>query len=88
MLAACHCNKRLKVMTSMVSAGAFMQTQETVFPDLFELRIASTLAHREFMPRVHDVNMPCRWLQQCRNGKCPAFTVISGNYYCARKDHR
>ncbi|HKM60810.1 MAG TPA: hypothetical protein VJY36_08070 [Candidatus Bathyarchaeia archaeon] len=37
-----------------------------------------------YMPRVYDVRSPCQWLDHCNGGKCPAFTKINGNFYCAR----
>lgn len=39
---------------------------------------------REFMPRIYEVRAPCQWLNHCYDGKCPAFTKINGNFYCAR----
>lgn len=59
---------------------------QTVFQDPIELKL-SLVDPREYMPRIYEVNYPCRWLNNCYNGKCPAFTVINGNYYCARKNH-
>jgi hypothetical protein len=64
-------------------AGELMQ--QTVFRDPIELSL-QTLPHYEYMPRVHEINKPCRWLTHCNGGKCSAFTVLNGNYYCARKD--
>jgi hypothetical protein len=37
-----------------------------------------------YMPRVFDVRAPCQWLEHCYDGKCPAFTKLNGNFYCAR----
>jgi hypothetical protein len=39
---------------------------------------------RGYMPRVYEVRSPCQWLDHCHDGKCPAFTKINGNFYCAR----
>ena len=64
-------------------AGELMQ--QTVFRDPIELSLQA-LPHHEYMPRVNEVNKPCRWLNHCNEGKCSAFTVLNGNYYCARKD--
>ena len=36
-------------------------------------------SHR-FMRRVQEVNLPCRWLESCHDGKCPAFVRAGGNY--------
>ncbi len=57
---------------------------ETVFQDLVELKNQVIDAHG-YMPRVYDVNLPCQWLKNCYNGKCPALTKIQGNFYCALK---
>ena len=57
---------------------------ETVSQDLFELKL-EVLSNREYMPRIHEVNLPCQWLEHCQDGKCPAFRRINGNFYCARK---
>jgi hypothetical protein len=46
-------------------------------------RMASSV--REYMPRVYEVRSPCQWLKHCEGGKCPAFTKINGNFYCARR---
>ncbi|MCL5877119.1 MAG: hypothetical protein M1540_04840 [Candidatus Bathyarchaeota archaeon] len=40
---------------------------------------------RDYMPRVHEVQAPCQWLEHCNQGKCPAFVRLNGNFYCARK---
>ncbi len=40
---------------------------------------------REYMPRVYEVRSPCQWLRHCDGGKCPAFTVVNGNFYCAKR---
>ena len=37
-----------------------------------------------YMPRVYEVRAPCQWLEHCYDGKCPAFTKLNGNFYCAR----
>ena len=37
-----------------------------------------------FMPRIYDVRAPCQWLDHCYDGKCPAFTKLNGNFYCAQ----
>jgi hypothetical protein len=58
---------------------------ETVFQELFELK-TEVLTPREYMPRIHEVNLPCQWLKNCYAGKCPAFIRKNGNFYCARKN--
>jgi hypothetical protein len=58
---------------------------ETVFQDLIELKL-EVLNSREYMPRIHEINLPCQWLKNCYAGKCPAFKKINGNFYCARKN--
>lgn len=58
---------------------------ESVFQELFELK-TEVLATHEYMPRVHEVQLPCQWLEHCYNGKCPAFKRRKGNFYCARKN--
>jgi hypothetical protein len=37
-----------------------------------------------YMPRIYEVRSPCQWLENCHDGKCPAFTRLNGNFYCAR----
>lgn len=32
--------------------------------------------------RVQSTRCQNRWLNNCFNGKCPAFRVYNGNYYC------
>jgi hypothetical protein len=60
---------------------------ETVFQEAFELKLKPTaVATHEYMPRVYEVNLPCQWLTHCNDGKCPAFTRLNGNFYCARKN--
>ncbi len=61
--------------------------QQTVFEDIFELKKEAVASH-PYYPRIYEVKMPCQWLKNCYDGKCPAFTKINGNYYCARKDNR
>jgi hypothetical protein len=58
---------------------------ETVFKDIFELKTEALASRHEYMPRVFEVNLPCQWLHHCYNGKCPAFTKIGRNFYCAKK---
>jgi hypothetical protein len=58
---------------------------ETISKELFELKI-EVVDPRVYMPRVHEVKMPCQWLNQCYDGKCPALRRINGNMYCARKN--
>lgn len=38
-----------------------------------------------YMPRIHEVQSPCKWLNHCDDGKCPAFVRLNGNFYCAKK---
>jgi len=57
----------------------------SVFPDILELK-PSVLDTTEYMHRVNEINKPCQWLHHCYDGKCPAFKIINGNFYCARKD--
>jgi hypothetical protein len=58
---------------------------ETTSQHLFELKL-DVVDSRDYMPRVNEVKMPCQWLHHCYGGKCPAFTVKNGNFYCARKN--
>jgi len=59
---------------------------ETVFQNLFEVKTkVSTSYSHPYYPRIYDVQLPCQWLEHCYGGKCPAFTRINGNYYCAKK---
>jgi len=60
--------------------------EKNVFKDNFELG-SEDLVSYGFMPRVHDVNKPCRWLTSCKNGKCPALKRLGGNLYCAKKNN-
>ncbi len=39
---------------------------------------------RGYMPRVHEIRAPCQWLNNCYEGKCPAFIRQNGNFYCAK----
>jgi len=50
---------------------------ETVFQEAFELKLKPrAVASHEYMPRVYEVNLPCQWLTNCNDGKCPAFTRL------------
>jgi len=57
---------------------------ETVSRELFELKIGVADAS-EYMPRVHEIHMPCQWQKHCFDGKCPALMRKNGNLYCAKK---
>jgi len=37
-----------------------------------------------YMPRVSELRVPCQWLKNCYDGKCPAFVRHNGNFYCAK----
>jgi hypothetical protein len=39
---------------------------------------------RGYMPRIHEVQAPCQWLNNCYDGKCPSFVRQNGNFYCAK----
>ena len=56
---------------------------ETILDELNPQNRAET-TFRDYLPRIHDVRSPCQWLTHCDNGKCPAFTRINGNFYCAK----
>lgn len=43
-----------------------------------------TFNSQGYMPRIYEVRAPCQWLENCYDGKCPAFTKVNGNFYCAR----
>ncbi|MFB3889119.1 MAG: hypothetical protein ACE14S_06480 [Candidatus Bathyarchaeia archaeon] len=40
----------------------------------------------KYKRRVHEIQNPCQWLNHCQDGKCPFFTLIDGNYYCAQEN--
>ena len=40
----------------------------------------------KYRRRVSEVQSPCQWLNHCYDGKCPSFTRIHGNHYCAREN--
>ncbi|MGE5533509.1 MAG: hypothetical protein ACM3UN_04095 [Bacillota bacterium] len=39
---------------------------------------------RGYMPRIHEVQAPCQWLNNCYDGKCPSFVRQNGNFYCSK----
>jgi hypothetical protein len=41
-----------------------------------------------FMRRVQEVTLPCRWIESCHEGKCPAFVRAGGNYTAQKKECR
>jgi hypothetical protein len=47
-------------------------------------KIKESFNSQGYMPRVYEVRSPCQWLKHCYDGKCPAFTKLNGNFYCAR----
>lgn len=51
---------------------------------LFEPKL-ETVGDNAYMPRVYEVKMPCQWLMNCYEGKCPALRRKNGNLYCAKK---
>jgi hypothetical protein len=84
MLLSCDSNKLLIAFREWCNLTCRCRKMESVSKDLFELR--TQVLPSGYMPRVYDVNLPCQWLENCHNGKCPAFTKINGNFYCARKN--
>jgi hypothetical protein len=56
---------------------------ETILDELsFEKKQALM---KEYIPRVYEVRAPCQWLENCYEGKCPAFVRKNGNFYCAKR---
>jgi hypothetical protein len=47
-----------------------------------------TFKTQGYMPRVYEVQAPCQWLENCHDGKCPAFIRMNGNFYCAKAKSR
>lgn len=61
-----------------------METMETIMEKISKRsKTKESFNTQGYMPRVFEVRSPCQWLENCHDGKCPAFMKVNGNFYCA-----